>query len=37
MPNMKKLCKIAKKYKIKVIEDACQSIILDHIIKNAGT
>ena len=37
MPNMKKIMQIAKKYKIKVIEDACQSILGSYNKKNAGT
>ena len=34
---MKKITQIAKKYKIKVIEDACQSILGSYNKKNAGT
>jgi aminotransferase EvaB len=37
MPDMKKITQIAKKYKIKVIEDACQSILGSYNKKNAGT
>tara|TARA_B100000989_G_C19532686_1_gene471024 strand:+ start:4246 stop:5349 length:1104 start_codon:yes stop_codon:yes gene_type:complete len=37
MTNMPKLTKIAKKYKIPIIEDACQSILGSINSKNAGT
>ena len=37
MTNMPKLMKISKKYKIPVIEDACQSILGSINDKNAGT
>ena len=37
MPNMKKINLIAKKYKLYVVEDACQSILGSYNNKNAGT
>ena len=37
MTNMPKLMKISRKYKIPVIEDACQSILANINKKNAGT
>jgi dTDP-3-amino-2,3,6-trideoxy-4-keto-D-glucose/dTDP-3-amino-3,4,6-trideoxy-alpha-D-glucose/dTDP-2,6-dideoxy-D-kanosamine transaminase len=37
MTNMNKLKKISKKYKIPVVEDACQSILASINGKNAGT
>ncbi len=37
MTNMPKLLKLTKKYKIPVIEDACQSILANINRKNAGT
>ena len=37
MTNMPKLLKIAKKYKIPIVEDACQSILANINKKNAGT
>ena len=37
MTNMPKLLKITKKYKIPVVEDACQSILANINNKNAGT
>jgi len=37
MPDMKKIDLIAKKYKLHVIEDACQSILGSYNNKNAGT
>ena len=37
MTNMIKLKKISKKYKIPIVEDACQSILANIKGKNAGT
>ena len=37
MTNMIKLNKIAKKYKIPIVEDACQSILASLYNKNSGT
>jgi dTDP-4-amino-4,6-dideoxygalactose transaminase len=37
MTDMKKLMKISKKYKLPVIEDACQSILAEFNKKKAGT
>ncbi len=37
MTNMPKLIKITKKYKIPIVEDACQSILANIDKKNAGT
>ena len=37
MTNMPKLIRIAKKYKIPIVEDACQSILANINKKNAGT
>ena len=37
MPNMKIIKKLSNKYKIPVIEDACQSILGSYDKKNAGT
>jgi len=37
MANMPKLIKISKKYKIPIVEDACQSILANINKKNAGT
>tara|TARA_Y100000591_G_C21618898_1_gene586769 strand:- start:53 stop:829 length:777 start_codon:yes stop_codon:yes gene_type:complete len=37
MTNMPKLMKISKKYKIPIVEDACQSILANINKKNAGT
>ena len=37
MTNMKKLMSISRKYKIPIIEDACQSILANIENKNAGT
>ena len=37
MTNMPELMKIAKKYKLPVVEDACQSILANINKKNAGT
>ena len=37
MTNMKKLMILSKKYKIPVIEDACQSILASYNLKNSGT
>ena len=37
MPKMKKLMKLSKKYKIPVIEDACQSILSSYQKKLSGT
>ena len=37
MTDMPKLIKIAKKYKIPIVEDACQSILANINKKNAGT
>ena len=34
-PNMKKICNIAKKYKIKVIEDACQANFAKYLLNLA--
>ena len=36
MTNMKKVMKISKKFKIPVVEDACQSILGSYDGKNAG-
>ena len=37
MPDMEEIIKISKKYKIPIIEDACQSILGSFNNKNAGT
>lgn len=37
MTNMPKLMKIAKRYKLPIVEDACQSILASINSKNAGT
>ena len=37
MTNMKKLMKLSKKYKLPIIEDACQSILAEMNKKKAGT
>ena len=37
MTNMPKLMKVAKKYKLPIVEDACQSILANINKKNAGT
>ena len=36
MPDMIKICKIAKRHDLKVIEDACQSFLASYEDKNAG-
>ena len=37
MTNMPRLVRLAKKYKIPIIEDACQSILANINNRNAGT
>ena len=37
MTNMPKLMKISKKYKLPIVEDACQSILASINKKNSGT